>query len=180
MGTPLKARYLHITVAVGAPFQAEYLHITVAVGGPFESKVPEHYSFCRGSFESRVLTHYKFIRGPFNEVWKQSTYLFQWLLGAPLKAKYQHITVSVGGPFKSRVLIYDLLWSTLYKWIISFSAKIRKIYARNTPRGGPRQVPRSPPFKHTTACTNKHKGCCYFPFSLSLVNNELHTGAWRG
>ena len=27
-------------------------------------------------------------------------------------------------------------------------------------------------------CANKHKGCCYFPFSLSLVYNELYHG-WR-
>ena len=59
----------------------------------------------------------------------QSTYTFQWLLGAPLKAKYLklqlllgapfkakylHSTVSVGGPFQSRALAYDLLCSTLY------------------------------------------------------------------
>jgi len=44
----------------------------------------------------------------------QSTYTFQWLLGAPLKVEYLHSTVSVGGPFESRVLTYDLLCSTLY------------------------------------------------------------------
>jgi len=58
----------------------------------------------------------------------QST--FQWLLeaplkadylqivvavGAPLKAKYLHSTVSVWGSFESRLLTYDLLYSTLYE-----------------------------------------------------------------
>jgi len=40
----LKARYLHITIAVGGPVKAMYLHITIAVGGPFESKVLTNYS----------------------------------------------------------------------------------------------------------------------------------------
>jgi len=32
----MKARYLHIKVAVGAPLKARYLNITIVVGGPFE------------------------------------------------------------------------------------------------------------------------------------------------
>jgi len=53
-------------------------------------------------------------------------------VGAALTAKYLHITVSVGGAFESGVLAYDLLCSTLYEWVISFSPKLRKIYSRNT------------------------------------------------
>jgi len=90
-------------------------------------------------------------------------------LGAPLKAKYLHITVSVGGPFESRVPTYDLLCSTLYEWIIGFSPKIRKIYTRNTSKGGPqkrgglRQVPRLPPLKQTTGYVTSAAGqtCSY-------------------
>jgi len=32
LGVPLKARHLHITVAIGGPLKAEYLNITVAAG----------------------------------------------------------------------------------------------------------------------------------------------------
>ena len=60
-------------------------------------------------------------------------------VGAPFKVKYLHITLSVGGPFGSRVLTDDLLCSTLYEWITSFSSKIRKIYMRITSRGGPQK-----------------------------------------
>jgi len=100
---------------------------------------------------------------------KQGTYTLRLLLGASLKADYLQIAVAVGGPlkakylqvsfcrgfFESRLLTYDLLCSTLYEWIIGFSPKIRKFYTRNTSwevpkKGGPRQVPRSPPLKHTT------------------------------
>ena len=69
-GVALKARCLHIIMAVGGgPFKAEYLHITVS------------------------------FRGHFNEVQMQSTYTFQLLLGAPLKAEYLQIAVAVWGPF---------------------------------------------------------------------------------
>jgi len=34
-------------------------------------------------------------------------------VGAPLKAKYLHITISLGGALESKVLAYDLFWSTL-------------------------------------------------------------------
>jgi len=65
----------------------------------------------------------------------QITFKWQLLLGIPLKAKYLHVAVSVGGPFESRVFTYDLLCSTLYEWILSFSPKIRQ-YMRVTPQGG--------------------------------------------
>jgi len=130
----------------------------MAVWGAFQSRVLTHLTlqFLSGApsmkFECRVLTHFSGCWGP---LWKQSNFILQLLLGAPFKAKYLHSTVSVGGPFESRVrvLTYDLLCSTLYVWIRSFSSKLRKIYARNTSKGapkkgGPRRVPRSPPLKH--------------------------------
>jgi len=38
----LKAKYLHITDAVGAPLKAEYLHTTVVVERSFERRVPAY------------------------------------------------------------------------------------------------------------------------------------------
>jgi len=149
----LKAESLHISVAVGGHCESRYLQTAAVVGGPFESKVPAHYSFCRGPLKAEYLHITVSFIGPFKEVWKRSTYIFQWLLeaplkanylpiavpvGAPLKVKYLHITVSVRGPFESRVLTYDLLCSTLYEWIIRISSKIRKIYTRSTSRGAPK------------------------------------------
>ena len=43
------------------------------------------------------------------------------------------------GPFESKILAYALLCSALHEWIIRLSPKIRKIYTRNTSRGGPQK-----------------------------------------
>jgi len=122
-GATLKARYLHIAIAVGGPFESKLSQITVAVGGPFESRVgltPCRFFLGAPSmkFKSRVLTYFSGFWGTF-----QSKVL----------AHYNFLT----GAFESRVRAYCLLCSTLYEWLVSFSSKIRKLYARNTWREAP-------------------------------------------
>ena len=63
----MKARYLHITIAVGGPLKARCSHITVAVGGPFASTVLAYYTLIKApsmKFKSRVLTHFSGCWGP--------------------------------------------------------------------------------------------------------------------
>jgi len=152
-----KQEHLRVAVVVGHLWKQStvgYLHITMAVGGILKAE--------------------------------QATYtLQQLLLGALLKAEHLHITVAVWGFFQSRVgylhtlqLLLGALWKLsrptylwsaskyglLYPWIISFSPKLRKMYARNTSRealekGSPRQVPRSPPLKSTTVHTHSISQC---------------------
>ena len=81
--------------------KARRSHITVAVRGLFASTVLAHYTFFKTlsiKFKSRVLTQFS---GGWGPLCKQITFKLQLLLGAPLKAKFLHITISVGGPLKA-------------------------------------------------------------------------------
>ena len=131
-------------------------------------------------FKSRVVTHFSGCWGP---LCKQITFKLHLLLEIPLKAKYLHITVFVGGAFESRVLTYDLLCSTFYEWIISFSPNLRNIYVRNPSRGPPKkgdptQVPRLPPLKHTTVChIGRESSCLNAVCSCACISssNEIYS-----
>jgi len=59
--------------------KARCLHISVALEGPFASKVLTDCSLFKApsmKFKSRVLTHFSACRGPF---WKQITWALQFL-----------------------------------------------------------------------------------------------------
>ena len=76
VGALLKAKHLHIFVAVEGFLKAEYLHITIVL-----------YCNC------------------FWALWMRSTYTLQLLLGALLKAEYLHNTGLLGAPLKAEYII---------------------------------------------------------------------------
>jgi len=121
----------------------------VAVGGSFERWAPTHCNCCWSPLWKQNTNTIQLLRAPLKAGYLQ--YILQLLLlGASLKARNLHITVAIGGnfekaeylhitvvigsPFESRVLTYDQLRS-IFEWVIRFSPKLRKRYARNTSRG---------------------------------------------
>jgi len=101
--------------------------------GPYENKVFRRHSCSWGPFwKQSILTNCRCCWGPF---WKQSTCTLQLLLG-PLWKQSSLLThyCCCWGSFEERVLKYDLFRKMLYEGIISFSSKMRKIYAKNTSR----------------------------------------------
>jgi len=103
----------------GSPLKAYYLHITVAVGGHSKRKVLTHFSGCWGLFESmefyiiiavggpfgiKLVTHYRCCWGP---LCKQSTYTCSFFEAPSMK-------------FKSIVLThFSGCWGPLWKQIPS-------------------------------------------------------------
>jgi len=63
---------------------------------------------------------------------------FQECVHETIGHEHLHISITVEGPFESRVVTYDLIGRILYEWVMNFSPKRRKIYDRN-PREGPQK-----------------------------------------
>jgi len=73
VGPLWKYRTYTLQMMLGFPLKARHIHITVAVGGTFESKIILHQSWCLGpfDFESVVLAHYSCC---WESLWEQGTY----------------------------------------------------------------------------------------------------------
>jgi len=105
LGASLKARYLHITVAVGGPFDRKEITHWNCCWAPLKARYYAHYNCCWGPCESKVLTYDNYCWWP---LWKQSAYTIQFLLGAPsMKFKIRVITHFIGcwGPFWKQITL---------------------------------------------------------------------------
>jgi len=108
----LKARYYHITIAVGSLLESKEFYITVVVSGPFESIVLKNYNYCLGPLQSKVAHLHNTIAvgDPFEIM--VLTHL-QVLLGASLKANNFTLQLLFGASLKANEFTSQLLLGPL-------------------------------------------------------------------
>ena len=101
---------------------------------------------------------------------KNITWLWMYQPVFQKKQKYQNCPIGHTFP----LLTYDLLCSTLYEWIMNFSSKVRKIYARNTSRGAWGKC-----LARLLLNTPLATGYIFCEDIRSLIQNNLYVMVWR-